>query len=198
MKNNYYIYFHINLVSNEVFYVGKGKGRRAWSKGNRNPHWKNIVSKYGYRVYIVKDGLTDEEAKIREIYYIKEIGRKDLGLGSLVNFTNGGDGGNGVIRSEEQKQKMSEHRKGKTFSDEHRKNISISKKGIKGNFKSDEQKAKISERQLGRVISNKTKEKISNTLKGNIPWNKGKVGGQKHSEETKAKMRESHKLRLVK
>ena len=43
-----------------------------------------------------------------------------------------------------------------------------------------------------RKNSPETNKKISESLKGNIPWNKGKKG-QVHSEETKQKMSDAHK-----
>lgn len=193
MKNNYYIYFHINPLTNKVFYVGKGKGKRAWSKGHRSQYWKNTVNKYGYIIDIVEDNLTEEIAFEREKFYIQKIGRKNL-----CNLTDGGEGQSGIIRSEETRKKISECHKGKKLSEETKSKISESKKGIVSYIKTDEQKKKISERQLGRIISDKTKEKISNTLKGNIPWNKGKKGVQKLSEETRKKMSESHKKRHLK
>lgn len=48
---------------------------------------------------------------------------------------------------------------------------------------------------VGKKRPEETKRKISKTLKGNIPWNKGKKGknsvfyGKQHTEETKQKMR---------
>ncbi|MDA3779743.1 MAG: NUMOD3 domain-containing DNA-binding protein [Bacteroidales bacterium] len=61
-------------------------------KKSRNIHWKNIVNSCGYVVEILIDGLSWEEACIKEIQLIGEIGRRDLNLGSLVNLTDGGDG----------------------------------------------------------------------------------------------------------
>ena len=45
----------------------------------------------------------------------------------------------------------------------------------------------------GKKMSEKAKRKISKTMKGRIPWNKGKTGLQKHTEETKRKMSEVRK-----
>ena len=141
MENNYYIYFHINLVSNEVFYVGKGKDKRAWSKSSRSPHWHNIVNKYGYRVDIIEKELTDVQSKIKEIYFIKKIGRKDLGFGKLVNHTDGGEGVCGLKHTEESKLKTSLKTKGdknymfgKTHTEEARKKISEKMSGENNHF----------------------------------------------------------------
>jgi hypothetical protein len=105
--NNYYVYFHINSLTNQIFYVGKGKGKRAYTKTGRNNFWKRIVKKYGWIVNIVEDNLTSEQALEREIFYIKKIGRTNL-----CNLTDGGDGRNNYKASEETKQKMSIVRKG--------------------------------------------------------------------------------------
>ena len=43
-----------------------------------------------------------------------------------------------------------------------------------------------------RTLSEETKQKISNSLKGNTPWNKGKIGVQIPNEETRKKMSEVH------
>jgi hypothetical protein len=113
----YYIYFHINPLKNEVFYVGKGKGKdkRAYSKQGRNKYWNNTVNKYGLIVNLIETGLTNEEAKEREIFYINKLGRKDLGTGSLVNMVIGGEGGNGRKKKyhteEERIKAYKEHKK---------------------------------------------------------------------------------------
>ena len=39
-----------------------------------------------------------------------------------------------------------------------------------------------------RTLNEESRKKISESLKGNIPWNKGLKGAQSHSEETKQKM----------
>ena len=106
--NNYYIYFHINPLKNEIFYVGKGKGKRAYSKNNRNNYWYNTTKRYGYIIDITEDGLTEQEAFEREIFYINKIGRKDLGLGSLINMTNGGEGPSGIKHTDEAKKRTPE------------------------------------------------------------------------------------------
>lgn len=187
MENKFYIYFHINPLKNEVFYVGKGKRRRAYSKHGRNKWWKNIVNKYGYIVDIIESNLHEKESLKREIFYIKQIGRKDLGLGTLVNMTDGGDGvtnriiseeekikRRGIKHTEEHKQKMSELFKGRTYSEESKLNMSNGRKGMK--------------------FSDEHKKKLSEAKKGKITWNKGITGelshnfGKKRSQETKDKI----------
>ena len=79
--------------NNDIFYIGIGVvKKRAYSKHGRNNHWHNTVNKYGYNVEILFDNIDYLEAKQIESYLIKYYGRKDLGLGNLVNMTDGGEG----------------------------------------------------------------------------------------------------------
>jgi len=96
------VYQHRRNDTNEVFYVGIGKDQyRAYSDRDRNKYWKNIVNKVGYIVQIVLEGVNYPEAFYTERYLIRYYGRKDLGLGLLVNVTDGGEGSPGVKRSAE-------------------------------------------------------------------------------------------------
>lgn len=112
MKTNI-LYFHINNTTGQIFYVGIGVETRASSKRNRNNWWKNTVNKYGYDIIIEETNLSWDEACVLEMYWIKRIGRRDLGLGPLVNLTNGGEGSNGMIVSNETRLKLSIAGKGK-------------------------------------------------------------------------------------
>lgn len=94
----FYVYKHVTLDTNEVFYVGKGKGKRAYSKA-RSKFWKNIADKYGYKVLFIKKGLTEKEAfELEE----KKIGNyKKRGL-CRANLTDGGEGMAGYKFTEKQ------------------------------------------------------------------------------------------------
>lgn len=94
--NNYYTYAYLR-EDGTPYYIGKGKGNRAYVK-----HWRS-KSKGGYftppekdKILILKNNLTEEEAYKHEIYMISIIGRKDLGTGILRNMSDGGKGGKGV------------------------------------------------------------------------------------------------------
>jgi hypothetical protein len=103
------VYRHIRLDKNEPFYIGIGKtDRRAFSRRGRNSFWKNIVSKTDYKVEILFENLTQEEACEKEKEFIQLYGRKDLGLGTLVNLTNGGEGTVNIVVSEYAKKIASE------------------------------------------------------------------------------------------
>lgn len=113
-----YVYQHIRLDTNEVFYIGISKNKdsdykRANSKKYRNKYWHNIVNKVGFFVEIIFDNITIKEAIQKEIDLINNFGRKDLGNGALVNMT---DGGEGLLNmSEETKQKLRDRNTGKTI-----------------------------------------------------------------------------------
>jgi len=86
--NEYYVYLHTRF-DGTPFYVGKGKGKRAYSKSRRNQYWNNIVNKDdGFVVTFVKQNLTNEEACALEKQTIAEYG-----FDNLTNMTAGGNGG---------------------------------------------------------------------------------------------------------
>ena len=94
MDKSSYIYRHLK-PSGEVFYIGIGKAKnfkRAHSKYKRSKFWLDVVSKHGYEVQILKKGLSWKDACELEKILINYYGRRDLGKGTLVNLTDGGDG----------------------------------------------------------------------------------------------------------
>ena len=127
---NICLYYHKKL-NGEIFYVGIGDLKRPYSKYQRNKFWHNVVNKHGFIVEIVHKDITWEEACLLEKKYIKLFGRRDLGNGSLVNLTDGGEGTRGLIVSEDQRRQISNYQKGKIRSIQTKKKMSDSKKGIK-------------------------------------------------------------------
>jgi len=100
----------------------------------------------------------------------------------------------GNIASVETRQKMSESRKGKKFTLEHRANLSAVRKGKPGLARSEETRQKMSKAHNGKHIgssnnfygkthSDETKQKISESSKKRT-----------HSDETKKRIGESRKL----
>ena len=159
-----YIYRHIRLDKNEPFYIGigsdtMGKYTRANNIAKRSKFWKSIINKTEYRVDILIDNLTWENACEKEKEFILLYGRKDLKLGTLVNMTNGGEGTFGLIVSEESRIKISEserginnHFYGKNLSKEHRDKISKAHKGVK---KSPEAIINMSKSRIGKRTGEK-------------------------------------------
>lgn len=87
------VYKHTRLDKNEPFYIGIGKTeKRAYSKIGRNNRWNKIIKKTNYIIEIIHFDLTWEEACEKEKELIKLYGRKDLGTGTLINMTDGGEG----------------------------------------------------------------------------------------------------------
>lgn len=95
-----YLYKHIRLDTNEVFYIGISNQIKKYRKNSkeRNIFWRNITSKTDYKIEIIISNISLETAKELEIEYIKIYGRRDLGLGTLVNLTDGGDGVNNLSK----------------------------------------------------------------------------------------------------
>jgi len=108
----YYVYLHIRINNNQPFYVGKGKGNRYKDKNHRNYYWNNIVKKDGFIPLILHDNLSEEKAIEMEKYYISKFGRKDLGLGPLVNLTDGGEGVSNKVITDNFRKKCSDRMKG--------------------------------------------------------------------------------------
>jgi hypothetical protein len=120
-----YVYQHIRLDTNEVFYIGIGKQKyRSTDQNNRNKYWLNVVNKVGYSIEIIAENISYDEALNLERHLIKTIGRKDLGLGPLVNMTDGGEGRSNFKHSKESMLK--------TKNSEGYKNRNVSKHHLKG------------------------------------------------------------------
>jgi hypothetical protein len=85
----YYVYVHRKATDGSVFYVGKGKGRRAWRKGTkgRNAYWHRTVNKHGFTVEILKRFYNEECA-----YTYERIVINLIGIDKLVNNELGGFG----------------------------------------------------------------------------------------------------------
>lgn len=91
-ENIFCLYFHINPIKQEIFYIGIGNAKRPYDFKQRSKTWHYTVNKYGYDVIVIHKDLSWEDVCKLEKQYIKQIGRRDLRLGSLVNHTDGGDG----------------------------------------------------------------------------------------------------------
>jgi hypothetical protein len=191
---SYYIYFHYTADTNELFYIGKGTGKRAYQKTRRNAWWKNKVAKHGFRAEIIQMNIIEQEALMLEQDMIA-LNRK-MGK-NLVNLTDGGEGVSGLKHSLKSRVKMSisatgnKNNLGRMQSIETRTKISITKKGKP---LSPEHRAKVSKNHStfwnGHKHTEESKAKMSIAQMGN----KYSLG-HKHTPETKAKISASLKLR---
>jgi len=177
------VYKHIRLDTKEVFYIGIGtQKRRAYSQYKRSKHWHSIVNKVGHKVELLHEDIDWNTACEIEKELIKLHGRKDLGLGTLVNMTDGGDGRFGTTASDETKKKMSQSHIG----------LNTWSKGIK---RPEELVKQITEsvreywkHNTKEPLTEETKEKLRIRLAGRP----GTWIGKKHSEESIEKMKRSH------
>jgi len=216
-ENKYILYRHIRPDKDEVFYVGLGKKKsRAYCKVGRNDIWKKIVAKNNgnYEVEIMLEDLSFEEAKLKEIEFIKLYERIDLGIGTLANLTDGGEGSLGYKPTKETREKQSKALKGHIVTLESReksrksqlgkpKNTEEFKKYLSkinsgenhpqfGKTKSEETKNKIAEKLKGKQLSKEHKEKLSKAKLGKP----GNWLGKKRSLETIEKMRVAGKNKI--
>lgn len=79
----FYVYLHKN-PDGDVFYVGKGKGDRAWEKDKRHNMWKHYSKRFNseFIVEIYKDGLEENEALDLENELTEKFGSQ------LINWSN--------------------------------------------------------------------------------------------------------------
>lgn len=187
---NWTVYEHI--CPNGKRYIGitsqkikkRWQNGRGYEKGHGKSLFSKAIKKYGWdniNHNILFNDLTEKEAKWLEnyliCYYRTFVGFNDC---KGYNLTLGGDGKVGWKHKDETKKKQSEAKKGIHFTEEHKKNLSISKKGkttwIKGKHHSEETKKKQSEAKKGKYCGE------------NNPWY-----GKHPSEESRKKMSESHK-----
>ena len=96
MTAEFYVYHHKRGDNGRVFYVGKGKGNRAFQVSSRNRWWKFIANKHGFTSEIIATGLSEQEAFALEKAEIARIGRD-----KLCNNSDGGEGPAGACHSEE-------------------------------------------------------------------------------------------------
>jgi len=176
MKNDYYTYAYLR-EDGTPYYIGKGRGRRAFIKSGRA-----VPCPPKNRILFLKRNLTEEEAFRHEVYMIAVLGRKTLGTGTLYNFTDGGEGVSNPSPSTRQKmrerklgrklddatrQKMSESSatKGKKRPEEVREKIKRTKKSNPHKFTED-QRRKMSEAAKRRPpISEETRRRRSESMK---------------------------------
>lgn len=186
----YYTYAYLR-EDGTPYYVGKGKGDRAYRKVGKPCATPKDKSKIIY----LKTNLTEEQSFNHERYMIFILGRKDLGTGILLNKSDGGEGASGCIPSEETRRKRSAKMKGEN-------NPLYGKRGKDspryGKKHTQETKDKIRKSLQGNVISEETRIKISEKNKLNRLGEKNPFYRRKHSEETKQKMKEAAKRRKEK
>lgn len=190
MENKYYIYVFLDSskpgkyiyddieFQYEPFYIGKGCydriktslfDRESPFKVNKIKKLKrNNIDIISMKIY---ENLENEYSLEVEKETIRKIGRRDLGIGPLVNQTDGGDGRLNSPHSDETKKKISETKKLQSISipcsDETKEYLREINTGYKNPF-------------FGKKHSDKVKSEQSERVLGtNHP-----MWGKKHNQET--------------
>jgi group I intron endonuclease len=162
-KNDNFEYLNYKFEY-EPFYIGKGTGNRfKETLYDKTPFKKNkikklINNKVKIITVIIEHNLTNEESILLEIDLIKLIGRRDLGLGPLVNLTDGGDGRINSKHTQQTKDKISKNRKGKGKGWKHSEKtliiMSEKQKGENNGFYSKNHTEEVKKMQSERVSGN--------------------------------------------
>jgi uncharacterized protein (DUF2147 family) len=135
----FYVYEHWRTDTGVCFYVGKGKGRRAYYLCERSLHHQSVINSLKTRgfvteVRIVEVGLTENEAfevEKQRIAFWRAAGF------NLCNKTDGGDGISGYKMTEDDRRKISHGKKGKKLSS---KTCTKMSEASKNYYRSDEGK----------------------------------------------------------
>ena len=95
MTEEYYVYAYLR-EDGTPYYIGKGKGDRAYRKEAPSID----------RILIILQNLTEEQAFSNEKDFITWYGRLDNNTGILENRTHGGEGSSGFRHTDEWKEKL--------------------------------------------------------------------------------------------
>jgi len=161
----------------EPFYIGKGRNWRyrkhlltvkggKYSNLPKNNVIRNILDE-GLEPVIIKymENMEESDAFLLERDMITKIGRKDLYTGPLRNLSDGGEGNGNRKLTDEHRKNISESKKGKTTENmrKHLKKIHESMKGNKRTLG-----MKFSDESIKKLIKSRIKPIIKLDLDGNF------------------------------
>lgn len=107
----YCVYEHLD-DTNKVFYVGIGSIQRSVNFAQRSNYWKRYVEKHCIlkkpQSIIIHKNLDWDAAQKHEKFWISIYGRTNNRTGILVNLTDGGEGGCGLVHTDDAKRRIRE------------------------------------------------------------------------------------------
>ena len=139
----YYVYADLRK-DGTPYYIGKGSGNRAWV--NHRIGSKGVHTPPDNRITIIESNLSSIGAFALERRMVRWYGRKDIETGILLNRTDGGEGLDGAIRTEDWKARIGQ--------------------GNRNKIRTELHKDKLREARKKQVISVETANKIKDTLTG--------------------------------
>jgi hypothetical protein len=185
VDGEYYVYEWFIKDTNEVFYVGKGKGNRYKETKSRNKFFLDMYKTHSCDVRKVFDGLTEKEAFAKEVELIAYY-RKNTTF-RLTNQTDGGEGSSGWRPDNTFKKKQSVIHKQQWQDDEFRQRMMQIRSDENGPYKSKEFRNKIASLVSGKDNPNyahywtqEMKDHLSKVRKQN-----GKSAGTNNVKATK-------------
>lgn len=104
-ENKYYVYIWYVIEPYEIFYIGKGSGKRAKDVKKRNKYFLDMYSTHACDYHILVGGLPESVAFDLEKDLIKYV-RKEYPDFRLTNICDGGEGASGWIADDEYREKM--------------------------------------------------------------------------------------------
>jgi hypothetical protein len=160
----YTVYRHI--CPNNKIYVGitKLSAKARWGKNGilyKNQYFYRAIQKYGWdniKHEIMFENLTKEDAEAKEKELIEKYRSNQREYGYNIE-----NGGYVHYHTQYTRVKMSQTRRGRKLSEEHKKALSESRKGIKF---SELHIQNISKSHKGYIMPESQKEKISRSCKG--------------------------------
>lgn len=209
----YYAYELIDSLTNQVIYVGKGKGSRMYYhikavlngthvNGKLKGRITSILQNGGTIKYNKIETVDESSAFLKEVELIQKY--KTLGI-NLCNLTDGGEGisGHTFKKSEESKKKVSAKLKGIPKTEVHKKSLKSAKTNNPNNAKywlnksfSAEHIEKLKERANNRdPMKPETKLKIS--INNKQKERKGKSNEDVYGKEKADSMREKIRIRKL-
>lgn len=142
-SKEYYVYIWYIVETEEVFYVGKGKGKRYRQVSHRNKFFTDMYNSHNCDVKKIYENLTEDEAFQKEKDTIKWF--KENTNFRLTNQTDGGDGTSGWKPSQKFKDKQSKIHKEQWQNEKFRDKMMAIRTDENGPYKSQEFRNRIAQ-----------------------------------------------------